>query len=568
MNKPIKGRLQEGISAAKRGLMEEAAPLLASAANEDPSNEVAWYWLGLSLTSPSEKAWCFRRTLKINPYNVEARQQLDTLAWEALHDSGYSPEEAAGLNLDEVLEEEPAILRELSGRPLAPAPIINLPPGSTTPPTPGQPGESTLQDLREAVTDAGKPAFQESGRASISRKPLVSWAIAGLFLLALAAGGFLLLGRGRTGAKPTPATAAPAVLPVTPTLAPSPTLTRPAPTPSASPTPFATPTLTIQRRIEAAQGAILIAEDHLKAGRYAEALLAWNNLVKRLPDYGLLYVRRAETIFGQAEAQAGGIEEYWQGLDSALEDLDRAVEIDPALKEAGSVRARIEMAYARSSPDPDERSAWFDLALQHASAAAAAGAADEETTLIPYYIRIARGDCRTTLEELKKASPLGASADTISTGWHTVLANAYMCTGDNRRALKEIDQALVQPTTERLMLKAMIFYNTGSYQQAAGVVDGWIKMIPSVRSDRYFLRALAYLERGDREAARLDLMAGQGESWDPDGIGMFVEGRLAAFGGDSTMAARLYRKAEERMRMDYATLRRRLHNYLVTITGG
>jgi tetratricopeptide (TPR) repeat protein len=178
---------------------------------------------------------------------------------------------------------------------------------------------------------------------------------------------------------------------------------------------------------------------------------------------------------------------------------------------------------------------------------------------------MAQGKCKDALAGLQSANPLGSQADTISTGWHTALAAAYMCTNSNALALEEIQQALTQPTTERLTLKAMIYYNLGSYDLVIETVDDWVKLIPNVRSDRYFLRALAHLELSQRDLAREDLQAGQDESWDLDGIGLFASGRLAR---DSTTAASFYRQSESRMRKDYAPLLRRVHNYLIAVTGG
>ncbi len=225
------------------------------------------------------------------------------------------------------------------------------------------------------------------------------------------------------------------------------------------------------------------------------------------------------------------------------------------------------MAYARSTAKEAERSTWLALARMHANEAVAAREADEEVTLIPYYVLMAQGKCQDAVDELAAADPLGESADTISTGWHTVLAAAYMCAGRNGDALTEINMALVQPTTDRLTLKALIQYNLGSYQEVVDGIDAWIVRVPVVRSDRYYIRALAHMELGKRGIAAEDLLLAPAESWDMDGIGLFVQGRMAAYTGNNNKATSLYRESTNRMRQDYAPLLRRVRNYLAAITG-
>ncbi len=111
MTRTVAERLQAGILAAKGGGLDHARELLAGVVIQDPSIEAAWYWLGIILTLPAEKAWCFKRALELNPQNLDARRQLDGLAFEVLRESGVNPEEVSDLDVDSLVAEIPEVVR-------------------------------------------------------------------------------------------------------------------------------------------------------------------------------------------------------------------------------------------------------------------------------------------------------------------------------------------------------------------------------------------------------------------------------------------------------------------------
>jgi pimeloyl-ACP methyl ester carboxylesterase len=71
--------LQAGISAIKSGDRRRASTILAQLVKEYPRSERGWYLLGMYLTAPDQREYCFKRVLEINPNNFEARKQLSPL---------------------------------------------------------------------------------------------------------------------------------------------------------------------------------------------------------------------------------------------------------------------------------------------------------------------------------------------------------------------------------------------------------------------------------------------------------------------------------------------------------
>ena len=75
--------LKAGIEAAKSGDLVRAAALFAEVVRVDPSSEQGWLCLGMSLSAPDRREYCFRRVLALNPNNNQAISQLERLAGSA-----------------------------------------------------------------------------------------------------------------------------------------------------------------------------------------------------------------------------------------------------------------------------------------------------------------------------------------------------------------------------------------------------------------------------------------------------------------------------------------------------
>ncbi len=71
--------VQQGIDAYNTGNKTEAVRLLTMAAREDKNDEMAWYYLGLSLDDEPRKRRCFQQVLALNPNNQQAQNELARL---------------------------------------------------------------------------------------------------------------------------------------------------------------------------------------------------------------------------------------------------------------------------------------------------------------------------------------------------------------------------------------------------------------------------------------------------------------------------------------------------------
>lgn len=89
-NEPTRQILQQGIAAAKSGDAPQARQLLQEAIRRDPSSEVAWMWLSTVARDESERLFCLRKILEINPHNEAAAARLQQLSGPP----GVAPTEA------------------------------------------------------------------------------------------------------------------------------------------------------------------------------------------------------------------------------------------------------------------------------------------------------------------------------------------------------------------------------------------------------------------------------------------------------------------------------------------
>ncbi len=220
--------VQQGIAALKEGRKTEARSLLAQAVKQEPTNEMAWMWLGGVVETDKERRFCLERVLAINPQNDTARRALQRL----LAGAGQPPparepvvrepvEQAA---LDKPIEQAgPAEGDELEDSQLAAESVEGEDEGWSD----AGPDESVESDRSAERDELAAPADTPPGRPS-------TLVIVGGGLLAVAfivlAALFWALGTGALSwgkATSTPAPTVQALPTFTVALTPSPSLTLP-----------------------------------------------------------------------------------------------------------------------------------------------------------------------------------------------------------------------------------------------------------------------------------------------------------------------------------------------------
>ncbi len=72
--------IQMAIRTARSGNKQSAKVMFQRVLNEDPRNERALLWMGALSTDPKEKRRFLLKTLKVNPKNKNAREELQRMS--------------------------------------------------------------------------------------------------------------------------------------------------------------------------------------------------------------------------------------------------------------------------------------------------------------------------------------------------------------------------------------------------------------------------------------------------------------------------------------------------------
>jgi pimeloyl-ACP methyl ester carboxylesterase len=78
-NELLNDFLKKGIAELESGNPSRAAVLFSQAVRINPNSEIGWLWLGKSCVDPEQKRYCLNRVLTMNPYNLEALQDLQLI---------------------------------------------------------------------------------------------------------------------------------------------------------------------------------------------------------------------------------------------------------------------------------------------------------------------------------------------------------------------------------------------------------------------------------------------------------------------------------------------------------
>lgn len=72
-------RLEQAITAAKTGQLDQARTLLSQIVREQPDSETAWLWLAAVLQEKEQRLYALQQVLRINPANKQAQLGLAEL---------------------------------------------------------------------------------------------------------------------------------------------------------------------------------------------------------------------------------------------------------------------------------------------------------------------------------------------------------------------------------------------------------------------------------------------------------------------------------------------------------
>ena len=465
--------LQQGIELAKKGNLEQASILFAQIVKADPGSEQAWLWLGRCRQAPKEKKLCFNKVLSINPNNEDARRELANL---------------------ESLEEHPL-------------PLPN--------PRQSQPAPRATDYPSTPTIDATAPSKKNWARRAIY---LLVGIMVGIYLgryigNSLSALGFFDKIDAAIALRTinVPEFNASQEIP---------------PAAAIDPTPTVSLTESYDQRLEKAWPFIVQANSLSSAQNFTGAIPIWTQALEMVPEYTEGYYKRGAAYFYLTQSQRAK-SEYDSYLQLAIKDFDQAITLDPDVADYYVMRGRAykSLAYQQSLRVDFQRlekialeNFLYSEQLPHQEVWN-----NMETNL--YRTMVEAGDCENVITNV---SEILSSRTDPSPGLHSVLSDAYYCMGNLEKALEHKDEAIkLASSSVCLCERAIILYGLGRFDEAIDTIEKSLSHQPYYNGDRYYFRALIYVDRGNTEQAQRDLDFGITQTWARGGLLAYVQGKIA-----------------------------------------
>ena len=252
------------------------------------------------------------------------------------------------------------------------------------------------------------------------------------------------------------------------------------------PTPTALPSeSSYDKRLEQAWPLIMQANGLFNSQKYGDTVPIWNQALEIVPEYVEGYYRRGAAYFYLTQSQRAK-SEYDFYLQLAIKDFDQAIDLDPDVADYYIMRGRAydSLAYQQSGRVDFQRleqvaieNYQYSETLPHQEVWN-----NLETKL--YLTTVKTGDCEKVIQ---KVSELINSQTNPAPGLHSVLSDAYYCTGNLEKALEEKDETIkLAPSSVCLCERATILYGLGRFDEAMEAIEKSLSHQPYYSGDRYY----------------------------------------------------------------------------------
>jgi tetratricopeptide (TPR) repeat protein len=284
----------------------------------------------------------------------------------------------------------------------------------------------------------------------------------------------------------------------------------------------------------------------MNQGDCGAAQLAWDDVVRQVPEFGFAHYMRGQCV-GSLLYQQRPLEEYQGNIQRSLADLDQAIALGPyASGEIYFVRGAVLQGMAiihSNGPDMDH---WRELALESNRLAVANGADPTWMAWEPSLDLIALGRCQEALDEIDQLVAASHNQPEVIGLAETRRARAEICAGDFDRAYQQVELAIDdQATPARQAMRMAILFDMGRFDQAESLLNEMIDANPYYDGYRYYMRALIEFDKGELDKMWQDLDAGHANSWGTSPIEMYIYGMLALQADDTAGAVLYLQRAEQ-----------------------
>jgi Flp pilus assembly protein TadD len=518
-----------GKQALEGGNRELAISYFARYIQVNPASEEAWLCLGRCVDKPERREYCYRKVLALNPLSSEAREGLTSL----------------GIRLAEEKEVEIA-QQDAREKPLR-ATSIDHPDASPS-----------LPEMPEAV-DAEKSIVPAPKRGNLLTSVVFGVMLA-LVLCGLPVFYLVLSGRWDNyiysyfvGWPQMP----PLVSTYAVTLAPR--------------VPISTPVGSFSDRQAAAQPSIDKAKALMNQFDYSSAIPVWDQVIQLVPELDDPYYQRALSYYFLTKTQRDA-QEYSYYLNNTISNTDSAIAIRPGMGDYYALRGLAYADWGNLEELNADREYLYGIALDNARMAYSLGTTDALAEKNIAEDLVYSNHCQEALTEIQNVISKTPTRDTTLYDDLWVQGSALACLGRLDEAIQAMTTSKSdgQEVSEKQFFEAVYLYEAGRTDEAFSLINQSISIAPSYSGDRYYLRALIYYERGQRQLAVQDLDTGAGNTWFHGGLYSYVQGRMGLDLGDvgsqsHAQAVQVLQYSEATLGPEYNVFRERIKKELTAL---
>lgn len=340
-------------------------------------------------------------------------------------------------------------------------------------------------------------------------------------------------------------------------------------TPANTKTPTSSPTITATSDFSVLAGPYIAqAEVQISQKQYAQAIQSLDQAINLNPNSDKAYFLRATSYYKLLENQRSQTE-FQDYVDYGLDDIDKAISIEPAIGEYYMLRQDLLIKFVGNLDYRADRFHVNSYAAENALMAWGLGVSTTSTGVDRIYVidLIYAGKCDEGLEKSQQLIDQTSPQDTTITGLYHIQSNAYICLGEINEAIKMVNKSMVNPLGMewKKHLLATYLYQAGRNKEALEIINELIEASPNYGGERYYLRAAIEYELGNKEQAEEDLYIGAGNTWFHAGLYSYVLGKLALEDGRTEEGMYLLQNAEATLEVLYNPLREKILKELKTL---
>ena len=271
------------------------------------------------------------------------------------------------------------------------------------------------------------------------------------------------------------------------------------------------------------------------------------------PDNYQLHYYRANMFQTQAEIQKGLVQ-HMEILAKGLDDINRAILIDPSNGDGYSMRAIILYDFGEGYPFRADREYYYRLALENINYAVPLKSPRNlhpERYQVKYEVYLQ--NCENALIETRQLEKTISPENVVPPTLESLYESVYACQGDYQKAYDYHLASLkkTEKTEDRPAVTAIYLYQLGKVDEAVSLINTALSAPGAIKGPLYFVRAAIEYDHSQYAQALQDADMADRNSWSAGTFSAYFEGLEAVRKGQKDEAINKLQYAEATLETEF-----------------